>query len=83
MGHAPGFYRVTASHSGCTAPSGGAAFETGVYRVPPPVSNIVIKLRCPHLKRSKSHLSLHFSSSRVGIAFVTATVHGRHPTRAS
>ncbi len=76
----PGFYRVTASHSGCTAPSGGAAFETGVYRVPPPVSNIVIKLRCPHLKRSKSHMSLHFSSSRAGIAFVTATVHGRHPT---
>lgn len=76
----PGFYRVTASHSGCTPPSGGAAFETGVYRVPPPVSNIVIKLRCPHLKRPKSHMSLHFSSSRAGIAFVTATVHGRHPT---
>ncbi|HEY2769617.1 MAG TPA: hypothetical protein VGI87_03580, partial [Solirubrobacteraceae bacterium] len=74
----PGYYKVTASHKGCTAPTGGTTAATQVYAVPPPVTNILIKLRCPHLKRAKTTLRLRISNARGGTRVVTATVRGKH-----
>jgi hypothetical protein len=74
----PGFYRVTASHAGCTAVPRGKVAETRVYDVPPPVDGIVIKLKCPHLKRSASHLKLKITSAKRGTFIATAKVNGRN-----
>ena len=78
----PGFYRVTAQHSGCTARSGGKVSETGVYQVPPPVDNVVFKLRCRQLRRRASHVSLGFRALHGSVVLVTAHVRGRHPAGA-
>jgi len=76
---ATGFYRITAGHPGCSAGSHDKLAETRVYTVPPPVSNLLIKLRCPHLHRSSSRVSLRFRHSHGSIVLVTARVRGRHP----
>jgi len=75
----PGYYRVSAHHPGCSAGHHRAAAVTRVHSVPPPVSNVLIKLTCPHLKRSRTHVSLRIQRSRGSILTVTATVHGRKP----
>lgn len=44
-----GYYKVVASKSGCTAPSNRKqkSVETRVYEIPPPVTDVDIRLRCP------------------------------------
>jgi hypothetical protein len=78
----PGYYRVEASHAGCTAGGSGRkaekTLETRVYKVPPPVDNIVMKLKCKDLKRAKTHVRLKFKTSK-GTTTVTATVIGKSP----
>jgi hypothetical protein len=69
----PGFYRVQASHPGCSPAI------TPVAQVPPPVSNIAIALTCPHLTRHASRLSLKIRQIRGGSQIVTAHVRGRRP----
>jgi hypothetical protein len=78
----PGYYRVEASHAGCTAGGSGRkakkTLETRVYKVPPPVDNIVMKLKCKSLKRAKTHVRLKFKTTK-GTTTVTATVTGKSP----
>jgi hypothetical protein len=74
-----GYYRVTARHRGCTAGRHQTTAQTRVYKVPPPVSGIVIKLTCPHLRRARSHVRLHAVAMHGTMSAVTATVSGRHP----
>jgi hypothetical protein len=78
----PGYYRVEASHPGCTAGGSGRkakkTIETRIYKVPPPVDNIVIKLKCKGLKRAKTHVRLKFKTAK-GTTTVTATVIGKSP----
>jgi hypothetical protein len=78
----PGFYRVEASHPGCTAGGSGRkakkTIETRAYLVPPPVKNIVIKLKCKGLKRAKTRMRVKFKTTR-GTTTVTATVIGKSP----
>ncbi len=78
----PGYYRVEASHPGCTAGGSGRkakkTIETRIYKVPPPVDNIRIKLKCPRLKRAKTHVRLKFKTAK-GMTTVTATVSGKSP----
>jgi hypothetical protein len=78
----PGYYRVQASHPGCTAGGSGRkakkTIETRIYKVPPPVDNIVIKLKCKGLKRSKTHVRLKLKTTR-GTTTATATVIGKSP----
>jgi hypothetical protein len=49
-----GYYKVTASKSGCTAPRNRRqqTVETQVYEIPPPVTDVDIRLRCPPPPRS-------------------------------
>ncbi len=54
----PGFYRVTASHSGCTAAGGRRTVTTKVLAVPPPVFNLRLVLRCSNLRRAPTRVSL-------------------------
>jgi hypothetical protein len=76
----PGFYEVTAQHPACTAPGGGSVAQTTAAQVPPPVTNLLLTLRCPKLKRSKSSISLRFKAITSGSVIVTATVHGKRPS---
>jgi len=46
----PGYYRVRASRAGCT----GEAL-TKALPVPPPVTDLLLKLRCAGLKRAATH----------------------------
>jgi hypothetical protein len=46
--------------------------------VPPPAKNIVLTLKCPGLKRSKTHVHLKFTTTRKMTA-VIATVTGKSP----
>jgi hypothetical protein len=50
-----------------------------VYNVPPAVSGIVIKLSCPHLRRTRSHVRLREMAMHGTMSAITATVSGRHP----
>ena len=43
----PGFYKVRASKSGCTAPDGADAVESRIMEIPPPVTDLDLRLRCP------------------------------------
>jgi uncharacterized repeat protein (TIGR01451 family) len=43
----PGYYKVRASKSGCTAVDGGEAVDSGVMEIPPPVTDLDLRLRCP------------------------------------
>jgi hypothetical protein len=75
-----GFYSVTAQRSGCTSSSGGSIGKTGVYKVPPPVTTLLIKLDCPHLRRVASHIKVRAKTVQGTMTLVTATVTGRQPT---
>jgi Carboxypeptidase regulatory-like domain/Nidogen-like len=44
-----GYYKVRAQREGCTAPNGAAFAETAVLPVPPPVTDLDIRLDCPSL----------------------------------
>jgi hypothetical protein len=75
----PGFYRVSAERTGCRAVSGARLAKSPVHEVPPPVANLVLKLRCPRLRRARSHLRLRVRGLHGSSVLVTATVSGRHP----
>ncbi len=79
-----GFYRVSAQHSGCTAARHRHSVLTRAYPVPPPVSNLVLKLSCPHFTRSRSRATLHASRVEHGrTLLLTVVVRGsrrHHPT---
>jgi len=79
-----GFYRVSAQHSGCTAARHRRSALTRAYPVPPPVSNLVLKLDCPHLTRSRSRATLQTTRIEHGrTLLLTVTVRGsrrHHPT---
>jgi hypothetical protein len=59
----PGFYEVTASHAGCHSRRTTLA-STGVFPVPPPVSNLVLTLSCRGLHRKAT--ALRANAVRVG-----------------
>jgi carboxypeptidase family protein len=44
-----GFYKVQATHKRCTSPADRRQklVETGVYEIPPPVTDIDLRMRCP------------------------------------
>jgi hypothetical protein len=44
------------------------------------VTNLLLKLKCPRLKRSKTSVTLRFKAITSGSVMVTATVHGKRPT---
>jgi hypothetical protein len=73
-----GYYRITAHHHGCTASGHHATAESRVYQVPPPVDDVVLTLKCPHLWRAPSHVRLRMQRMRGTMTAVTATVSGRH-----
>jgi hypothetical protein len=84
----PGFYRVAAQHKGCTAGHGhGRVTQTKVLTVPPAAINLNLTLRCPHLHRTPTRVSLSVKRVRRGRLgptqiTLTARVHvrrGRHP----
>jgi hypothetical protein len=57
---APGYYRISASKPGCHAP-GKRRRRTATTRVliiPPLASNVVIRLDCPRLRRTPTHVDL-------------------------
>jgi hypothetical protein len=79
----PGFYKVTAQHAGCTAVKGHKrAASTGVLTVPPPALNLNVRLKCPHLQRSKTKLDLRVRKSGAGRALVVHVLgtHRHRPT---
>ncbi|WP_319463890.1 nidogen-like domain-containing protein [Micromonospora sp. RTP1Z1] len=44
-----GYYKVRAQRDGCTGPDGAAYVETAVLTVPPPVTDLDLRLDCPDL----------------------------------
>jgi uncharacterized repeat protein (TIGR01451 family) len=42
----PGYYKVRASKAGCTAPDGADFVESPVMQIPPPVTDLDLRLRC-------------------------------------
>lgn len=70
-----GFYRVSASHSGCTVVKGkDTTVMTKLFAVPPAVSNLVLVLRCPHLRLAATHTTLRVLRAKHGTAVLLATV---------
>lgn len=49
-----GYYKVRAERAGCTAPDGSPYAETDVLPVPPPVTDLVLRLDCPDLDAQDS-----------------------------
>ena len=72
----PGYYRVSAHHSGCT-PSSGAL--SPVLTIPPAVTNVDLTLRCKHLHRATSHTKLTARTLPAAEVTMVARVRGRHP----
>jgi hypothetical protein len=68
-----GFYLVQASHRGCSAAHGRVA-TTKLLQVPPPVSDLRLVLRCPHLRRTGTRTSLRLKSIPVGQTMLIARV---------
>jgi Bacterial Ig-like domain (group 3) len=68
-----GFYRIAASHSGCTTAS------TKALKVPPPALDLVIALHCARLHRARTTIEvklLRTKGSKAVIAVATVTAHG-------
>ncbi len=78
----PGFYDITATHSGCTAATKKKPRQaaTGVLAVPPERSGLTLTLRCPHLRRAATSLALTARAGPAGMHVLQATVSakGRH-----
>ncbi len=58
----PGFYRVQASHPGCHAAHhpGQRVASTPVSAIPPEVTNLMLVLDCPHLRRASTRIQLAY-----------------------
>jgi hypothetical protein len=72
----PGFYAVTATHSGCRGPHGAAA-TTPLLTVPPPVTDLRLALSCPHLRRARTSLTARALLRPRGGGALVARVHTR------
>jgi YVTN family beta-propeller protein len=72
-----GYYRVTASHPGCAAVGRSRTARTRELRVPPAVLGLRLTLRCPHLKRSTTHVALRARRVPVAQVMLLARVRGR------
>ena len=59
----PGFYRITASHPGCTGINGNPLVRSRLLPVPPAQTGVSLVLRCPHLRRIAA--SLRFRALRL------------------
>ena len=80
----PGFYRITASHAGCAAPQGkGKRASTPVLGVPPSRSGLVLKLRCPRLRRVATRLTIRTVPGAGGGLVVRAKLDAPHATAAT
>ena len=77
----PGFYRVTAQHRGCTAGRGRRVATTNVLSVPPPVTDLVLTLRCPHLRRAISRTTLNVTAGNESPAVLLRASVASGPTR--
>jgi hypothetical protein len=76
----PGYYRVAATHPGCRAPGGkDKKALTKVLAVPPPALHLSLVLRCSHLRRAKTHTTLHTRRAPMRHVVLSASVRGRHP----
>jgi hypothetical protein len=76
----PGYYRVSASAPGCYAghDKKHATVSTKVFEVPPPVTQIRLKLTCPKLKRAASKISISTKKhSQTVVVKVSGRGHGR------
>jgi hypothetical protein len=58
---------------------GGASVFSSVLTIPPAVTGIKLKLRCPHLRRARSRTKLTARKVPVGEVALVAVVRGRHP----
>ncbi len=65
---APGFYRVAARKRGC------AAARTGVLAIPPPITNLLLRLRCPSARRAATRMRLRVLHEGAGGIVLRATV---------
>jgi hypothetical protein len=73
----PGFYQVRATKPGCRPAHGrGTAALTSLFPVPPPVSNLVLTLRCRHLERTATRTQLREFKGTAGTVLLLATVRG-------
>jgi hypothetical protein len=52
----------------------GKTAMTELFPVPPPVSNLVLVLRCPHLRLAATHTTLRVLKAKRGTAVLLATV---------
>jgi hypothetical protein len=66
-----GFYKVRAAKAGCTAPGGGAAFvESAVLTIPPPVTDLDLRLDCADVFLPPSGLTATtLARSQIGLAW--------------
>jgi hypothetical protein len=76
----PGYYQVTARRRGCH----GSA-RTRVLAIPPPFTNLRLRLRCPGLHRTKTRVRLAVRREGPGTTVLRATVTkaGRGRSRAA
>jgi hypothetical protein len=84
-----GFYKVKAEKSGCNAPGNGAQpfVETPVQDIPPPVTDLDIRLECPPPRpttvRLRPKLTLPAKGGKVKVRKSGAyTLKGSRPARA-
>jgi DNA-binding beta-propeller fold protein YncE len=71
----PGFYRVTAQHSGCAA-----VVKTRALTIPPAVLGLELVLKCPHLRRAATRTKLQARKVAAAQVVLAARVRGRHPS---
>ena len=75
----PGYYRIGVAHRGCRAANGrGRRTRTALFGVPPARSGLVLRLRCPGLRRTATKLRLHVVRGPLGTLVVTARLVVRH-----
>jgi hypothetical protein len=73
-----GFYRVRATHPGCTSTKGHRPqAQTPVLAIPPPVIDLRLTLSCPRLHRKTTKIRLKAKKVAVGQVILIAKVDGR------
>ena len=65
----PGYYQVSAHKHGC---SGSA--HTSILTIPPPFTNLLLRLRCPRVHRTPTRLQLRVIREGPGTTVLRATV---------
>jgi hypothetical protein len=72
----PGYYRVTAHRRGCRGQA-----RTPVLAIPPPFTDLRLRLRCPRLHRASTRLRLRVRREGSGTTVLRATVAGHGARR--